>query len=184
MSEIRMDMSHDEFMEMIDNHIQHSSYQDYEMPVSDFFELLFSTSKKRVQETFPLGARIVEGKLQFLLPTDREHTLQARGNEILVGDQLIVVTLESPCGMTKSYGTNGTELSAVTTSQTFDPMQLSKGAPAQNSSNNGASAPKVTVPINLEPDILEWFQAQGDKCQQRINAALRLYVEAHKEFSH
>ena len=43
---------------------------------------------------------------------------------------------------------------------------------------------KTSVVITMEPDILEWFKAQGQEYQQRINAALRIYVEAHKEFTH
>ncbi len=43
---------------------------------------------------------------------------------------------------------------------------------------------KASVMITMERDILEWFKAQGQEYQQRINAALRIYVEAHKEFTH
>ena len=42
---------------------------------------------------------------------------------------------------------------------------------------------KASVIITMEPDILEWFKAQGQQYQQRINAALRIYVEAHKEIA-
>ncbi len=42
----------------------------------------------------------------------------------------------------------------------------------------------ASVVITMEPDILEWFKSQGQEYQQRINAALRIYVEAHKEFTH
>jgi uncharacterized protein (DUF4415 family) len=41
----------------------------------------------------------------------------------------------------------------------------------------------VKVTIEVEPDILAWFKAQGDDYQQRLAAALRLYVEAHKSFA-
>ena len=40
---------------------------------------------------------------------------------------------------------------------------------------------KVSVTINVDADVLEWFRAQGEEFQQRINAALRIYAEAHKE---
>jgi uncharacterized protein (DUF4415 family) len=40
---------------------------------------------------------------------------------------------------------------------------------------------KVSVMVNVDADVLEWFQAQGTEFQQRINAALRIYAEAHKE---
>jgi uncharacterized protein (DUF4415 family) len=40
---------------------------------------------------------------------------------------------------------------------------------------------KVSVTVNVDADVLEWFRAQGGEFQQRINAALRTYAEAHKE---
>ncbi|MCB0189691.1 MAG: BrnA antitoxin family protein [Caldilineaceae bacterium] len=42
--------------------------------------------------------------------------------------------------------------------------------------------PPVVVTIEIEPDILAWFKAQGEDYQERLAAALRLYVEAHKSF--
>jgi len=38
----------------------------------------------------------------------------------------------------------------------------------------------VTVTIQIDPDLLAWFKAQGDDYQQRLAAALRLYAEAYK----
>jgi uncharacterized protein (DUF4415 family) len=40
---------------------------------------------------------------------------------------------------------------------------------------------RVSVTVNIDADVLEWFRAQGGEFQQRINAALRIYAEAHKE---
>ena len=40
---------------------------------------------------------------------------------------------------------------------------------------------KVSITVNVDADVLEWFRAQGEEFQQRINAALRIYAEAHKE---
>jgi uncharacterized protein (DUF4415 family) len=40
---------------------------------------------------------------------------------------------------------------------------------------------KVSVTVNVDADVLEWFRAQGGELQQRINAALRIYAEAHKQ---
>lgn len=42
----------------------------------------------------------------------------------------------------------------------------------------------VAATMRVDPDILVWFKAQGDQWEQRVNAALRLYVEAHKAYSH
>ncbi len=45
--------------------------------------------------------------------------------------------------------------------------------------------PRQTIPITLQidPEVLAWFQAQGAEYEQRINAALRIYAEAHKVYS-
>ena len=40
---------------------------------------------------------------------------------------------------------------------------------------------KVSVTVSVDSDVLEWFKAQGEEFQNRINAALRIYAEAHKE---
>lgn len=42
---------------------------------------------------------------------------------------------------------------------------------------------QVSVTVSVDPDVLAWYKAQGDQFQSRINAALRIYVEAHKEHS-
>jgi uncharacterized protein (DUF4415 family) len=39
----------------------------------------------------------------------------------------------------------------------------------------------VAVTVHVAPDILAWFQAQGQECEPRMNAALRIYAEAHKQ---
>lgn len=41
--------------------------------------------------------------------------------------------------------------------------------------------PKVIVTMQVDPDVFAWFNAQEDGWGQRIRAALRIYVEAHKE---
>jgi uncharacterized protein (DUF4415 family) len=40
---------------------------------------------------------------------------------------------------------------------------------------------KVSVTLDVDADVLEWFKAQGEDFQKRINAALKIYAEAHKE---
>jgi uncharacterized protein (DUF4415 family) len=40
---------------------------------------------------------------------------------------------------------------------------------------------KTTVTLSVDEDVLKWFEAQGAEFQQRINAALRIYAEAHHE---
>ena len=40
---------------------------------------------------------------------------------------------------------------------------------------------KVPVVISVDADVIEWFKAQGDEYQRLLNAAIRIYAEAHKE---
>ena len=41
----------------------------------------------------------------------------------------------------------------------------------------------ITVTLPIDADIWEWFTAQGQEYEQRINAALRIYAESHKVYS-
>jgi len=40
---------------------------------------------------------------------------------------------------------------------------------------------KVSLTVDVDADVLEWFRAQGEEFTERVNAALRIYAEAHKE---
>ncbi len=40
---------------------------------------------------------------------------------------------------------------------------------------------KTPVTLSVDDDVLRWFEAQGAEFQQRINAALRIYAEAHQK---
>ena len=42
--------------------------------------------------------------------------------------------------------------------------------------------PKVTVTVELDADILEWFKAESEDWEARVQTALRLYVEANKAY--
>ena len=42
---------------------------------------------------------------------------------------------------------------------------------------------RVTATLEVDADVLNWFKSQGDNYQQRLNAALRMYAEAHKAAS-
>ena len=42
--------------------------------------------------------------------------------------------------------------------------------------------PKVSVTVNLDVDILEWFKWEADDWEAKIQTALRLYVEANKAY--
>jgi len=39
---------------------------------------------------------------------------------------------------------------------------------------------KPAITIRLDPDVLDWFKAQGRGYQTRINSVLRMYVEAQR----
>ena len=40
---------------------------------------------------------------------------------------------------------------------------------------------KTAFTASVDDDVLKWFDAQGAGFQNRINAALRIYAEAHQE---
>jgi uncharacterized protein (DUF4415 family) len=40
--------------------------------------------------------------------------------------------------------------------------------------------PKVKVTVEVEPEVIEWFKAQGENYQRDLAAALRLYAHAHQ----
>lgn len=39
---------------------------------------------------------------------------------------------------------------------------------------------KVTVTVKVEPEVAQWFKAQGDHYEEFLAAALRIYAQAHK----
>jgi uncharacterized protein (DUF4415 family) len=40
---------------------------------------------------------------------------------------------------------------------------------------------KVTVTVQVEPELLEWYKAQGKNYERYLAAALRIYAEAHQQ---
>lgn len=41
----------------------------------------------------------------------------------------------------------------------------------------------TTVTVQLDSEVWTWFEAQGDECERLLNAALRIYAEAHRAYS-
>jgi len=41
-------------------------------------------------------------------------------------------------------------------------------------------SPENTVAVRIDEETLAWFRAQGEECEPRMAAALRIYAEAHK----
>jgi uncharacterized protein (DUF4415 family) len=48
----------------------------------------------------------------------------------------------------------------------------------------GLPGPKRGVYLRLDPDVLDWFKAQGAGYQTRINAVLRAFVHARQRAGH
>ena len=40
---------------------------------------------------------------------------------------------------------------------------------------------KTAVTLAVDDEVLRWFEAQGAEFQHRMNAALRIYAEAHRD---
>ncbi|MBA2736518.1 MAG: BrnA antitoxin family protein [Pyrinomonadaceae bacterium] len=40
---------------------------------------------------------------------------------------------------------------------------------------------KTAVTLSVDSEVLKWFEAQGAGFQQRVNAALKIYAQAHQE---
>lgn len=40
--------------------------------------------------------------------------------------------------------------------------------------------PKQRVTVEIDTDLINWFQAQDKHYERRMNAALRIYVNAHE----
>jgi len=42
--------------------------------------------------------------------------------------------------------------------------------------------PRIKVTVEVEPEVIEWFKAQGENYQRYLAAALRIYAQAHQAF--
>lgn len=42
---------------------------------------------------------------------------------------------------------------------------------------------KVSIKLNVDADLLDWYKAQNEEYENLINSALRIYAEVHKEYS-
>ncbi len=87
-------MNYDEFQTLIDRYIERSSQQAGEMPAATFFELLFEKLAARTNQTVELTGRVKNRQLVLSLPGQESSPVQVQVNQIVVGDQRIVVRLE------------------------------------------------------------------------------------------
>ena len=46
----------------------------------------------------------------------------------------------------------------------------------------GQPQPQVTLKLQVDADIVEWFQKTSDNWEAQVRAALRFYVESHKAY--
>jgi uncharacterized protein (DUF4415 family) len=54
---------------------------------------------------------------------------------------------------------------------------------ALNTRFSKGDALRTKVTIAIDRDVLEWFQAQGDKADLQMALALKIYMEANKAYS-
>jgi uncharacterized protein (DUF4415 family) len=40
---------------------------------------------------------------------------------------------------------------------------------------------KTAVTLSIDSEVLKWFESQGADFPQRVNAALKIYAQAHQE---
>ncbi len=40
---------------------------------------------------------------------------------------------------------------------------------------------KVKLTVEVEPEVAQWFRAQGENYQRFLEAALRIYAQAHRK---
>ena len=88
------DMNYVDFESLVDGYIGRSSQEFGEMPASSFFELLFERMAERATGTIELEGEIVNNQLVLRLPMEKETAVYVKGNEIVIGDQRIVVKLK------------------------------------------------------------------------------------------
>jgi hypothetical protein len=88
------EMDYTEFQELMDAYITRSSQQDDALPAPTFLGLLFDILSQRVQNVIRLEGQVINGEL-VLAPTEEETPVQVRGNQILLGDWQVIVTLKN-----------------------------------------------------------------------------------------
>ena len=85
------EMNYEAFEALIDNYIDRVAEEGDDMPASTFFELLFERAAQQVTETVEVEGELVNNQLVLRVPVGTESAIQVKGNEILVGNQRIVV---------------------------------------------------------------------------------------------
>lgn len=89
----------------------------------------------------------------------------------------------SGANTSKSSGTNWARLDTLTdeTIDTSDIPPLTESFFSRATVR--ARSQRIAITLKLDPEVLAWFRAQGPEWEQHVNAALRLYAEAHKTYT-
>jgi hypothetical protein len=93
--ELLTEMNYDTMSALIDNYIERSSQQSGEMPTSSFFTLLFANLAQRIRNPFEIEGRIIDGKLVLLQPNIMIPDLYVENNQIVIGEQRVIVRLKA-----------------------------------------------------------------------------------------
>ena len=50
-------------------------------------------------------------------------------------------------------------------------------------SSRQQTAPKAIITLSIDPEVMAWFEAQGDQAEQQMALALKIYAEANKAYA-
>lgn len=87
------EMGYEEMDVLIDTYIDRSSQQSEEMPASVFLSMLSKNLTQRAQQTFEIEGRIINGQFVFLQPNTMTSELYVQNNQIVIGEQRIIVKI-------------------------------------------------------------------------------------------
>lgn len=87
------EMNFDDMSNLLNQSIDRTSQPDEAMPASTFFALLFEKMAQRVKKTVEVEGRIVNGQLMLSLPNQDVAGFYVQNNQIVLGEQRIVVKL-------------------------------------------------------------------------------------------
>jgi uncharacterized protein (DUF4415 family) len=65
----------------------------------------------------------------------------------------------------------------------IDPEDEGVGEPDWSTAQIELPRPKQSFTMRYDPEVLEWFRAQGPGYQSKMNAVLKKYVEVHSKRS-
>ena len=88
------EMDYAEFQGLMETYIARSAQQDDAIPAPTFLELLFDALAQRVQNIIRIEGQVINGEL-VLAPPEKETPVQVQGNQILLGDWRVIVTLKN-----------------------------------------------------------------------------------------